>query len=362
MLAVLLLAGCTIPTDPPPAPSAPAPETTAPSAPVSPSASPSAPGATGGEWTYSDEAKATLATIEQSCAPGEGKKITELDDPQISGVQYTGVPELNVPDVNLPDTTGEAGCIVEYAAPAGCLGAVEITNAVLPGLTIPGFTINDRNGVQRQGRELLREAMIVEGRKLEPKCQVTKAGSRVTAGVVRAGMIRAGAVQAGMVRAGMVNPGGGTVPALTVPAATIPAATQPAKTLPARVSDTTTTLDGDNEKAYSAKADVFFDYDKSNLKPAARKILDAIVKDIAKVSPNGAVRVEGHTDSDGSTSYNQSLSERRAKAVADYLRSKGIAASRITSRGYGETVPAAPNTSKSNKAENRRVVIAVAKG
>ncbi|MFO8184727.1 MAG: OmpA family protein, partial [Candidatus Aegiribacteria sp.] len=61
------------------------------------------------------------------------------------------------------------------------------------------------------------------------------------------------------------------------------------------------------------------------------------------------------TDSDGSDSYNQTLSEERAASVFNYLVNKGIAARRLTTVGYGESRPLVPNTSDANKAMNRRI-------
>lgn len=368
ILLLLLLTGC-VATEPAPTPPQPGQPTTPADDP--PSASPS-PNTSAAQWTHSPAAQAELDRIRQLCTPGDGKKITELDDPQIPGVNYQGVhqPGVEVPDVNLPDTRGEAGCIVEYAAPAACLGAVEISAAVMPGLRIPGYRVTLPDGtVAAEGADITRDEVVTPGRKVAQQCQPKTTG-RITPAVIRAATIRAATILPADLRAaGLIPPvcnaGDCTeavvIQALTVQAATLPAATVQAKVLEAKVSSTTTSYDGDEEKAYQASADVFFDYDTFNLKPAAKKILDGIIADIAKVSPKGAVRVEGHTDSDGSNAHNQTLSERRAKAVADYLTSRGIEAARITSRGYGETVPAAPNTSEANMAKNRRVIIAVSK-
>jgi outer membrane protein OmpA-like peptidoglycan-associated protein len=71
------------------------------------------------------------------------------------------------------------------------------------------------------------------------------------------------------------------------------------------------------------------------------------------------VEVGGHTDSVGSEAYNQGLSERRADAVRDYLMSKGVKASRLTARGYGESRPVASNDTEEGRAENRRVELVV---
>lgn len=90
-------------------------------------------------------------------------------------------------------------------------------------------------------------------------------------------------------------------------------------------------------------------------------LLDSIA-DIVSRCPGLRIIVAGHTDSDGGATTNQSLSERRAASVVDYLASKGVGAGRITSVGYGETQPLVPNDSAQNKKRNRRIEFAVADG
>jgi OOP family OmpA-OmpF porin len=107
-------------------------------------------------------------------------------------------------------------------------------------------------------------------------------------------------------------------------------------------------------KKISLQADTYFDFDKATLKPEGKRKIDEVVGEM-KANPNIRVLVEGHTDSIGSEAYNQRLSERRANAVADYLKSQGIAASRITTKGWGETKPEASNKTKEGRAQNRRV-------
>ena len=67
----------------------------------------------------------------------------------------------------------------------------------------------------------------------------------------------------------------------------------------------------------------------------------------------------GHTDSDGSESFNQKLSEGRAQSAVNYLISKGISASRLVAKGYGESIPMEENDSKEHKAKNRRVELKI---
>jgi OOP family OmpA-OmpF porin len=71
--------------------------------------------------------------------------------------------------------------------------------------------------------------------------------------------------------------------------------------------------------------------------------------------PNFAAEVGGHTDNVGAADYNLKLSAARANAVRTWLVTHGIAQTRVTAKGYGDTNPLAPNTSDSNRAKNRRV-------
>ena len=88
----------------------------------------------------------------------------------------------------------------------------------------------------------------------------------------------------------------------------------------------------------SFSADALFAFDKSELKPEGKAMLDDLVQQIRGVSYD-AIEVTGHADRFGSPAYNQKLSERRANGVKDYLVSKNITASQITATGHGETQP-----------------------
>jgi len=72
-------------------------------------------------------------------------------------------------------------------------------------------------------------------------------------------------------------------------------------------------------------------------------------------NPTLRVLLEGHTDSIGAEAYNQGLSERRAKAVMQYLIKGGVDSARLSTVGYGESRPIAPNNTKEGRAKNRRV-------
>jgi OOP family OmpA-OmpF porin len=108
---------------------------------------------------------------------------------------------------------------------------------------------------------------------------------------------------------------------------------------------------------------VNFDFDKFDLSSDARRILDDVSTSLAR--PEAAslnLVVTGNTDAIGGESYNSRLGENRAKAVADYLTGKGVAASRITQRSAGETNPVAQNTNPEGRATNRRVLIELQNG
>ncbi|MBN8767369.1 MAG: OmpA family protein [Thiobacillus sp.] len=99
---------------------------------------------------------------------------------------------------------------------------------------------------------------------------------------------------------------------------------------------------------------VNFDFDKATLRQEDIAIID---KNVAGLDKWGNVNIEvaGHTDSRGSEQYNMKLSQRRAETVRNYLISKGIAADRLTAKGYGEAQPIADNATEEGRFKNRRV-------
>lgn len=104
---------------------------------------------------------------------------------------------------------------------------------------------------------------------------------------------------------------------------------------------------------------VLFASAKSELLPAAQIKLNDVANALIKEDPLSKIVVEGHTDSQGAAAYNQDLSQRRAQSVRDYLVSRGIAADRVTSQGFGPTRSIAENNSAEGRANNRRVEIVV---
>jgi outer membrane receptor protein involved in Fe transport/outer membrane protein OmpA-like peptidoglycan-associated protein len=101
---------------------------------------------------------------------------------------------------------------------------------------------------------------------------------------------------------------------------------------------------------------VNFEFDSAKLTADSRQTLDALVATLRQRSST-KVEIRGHTDSRGSDTYNQKLSERRAASVADYLVENGIDRSRVSSVGLGESQPIAGNDTDAGRAQNRRVAV-----
>jgi outer membrane protein OmpA-like peptidoglycan-associated protein len=99
---------------------------------------------------------------------------------------------------------------------------------------------------------------------------------------------------------------------------------------------------------------ILFGFNESNLTSTAKKNLTKLVGIMSKY-PDTNIEVQGHTDNKGTPAYNQALSERRALSVSTYLSANGISSSRLTIKGFGETVAKYDNSTKSGQAQNRRV-------
>lgn len=103
---------------------------------------------------------------------------------------------------------------------------------------------------------------------------------------------------------------------------------------------------------------IYFDFDKSDLKPESFTELGRVVKFLTD-NPNVKIEIAAHTDSKGSDDYNLSLSQKRAESVVGYLTSKGIDPARLIAKGYGEAVPIGDNNTEEGAAKNRRVEMKV---
>jgi outer membrane protein OmpA-like peptidoglycan-associated protein len=105
-------------------------------------------------------------------------------------------------------------------------------------------------------------------------------------------------------------------------------------------------------------SDVLFDTARFTLRPAAREKL-AKISGIVLAYPELRLEVEGHTDSVGSDTYNERLSQQRAASVRDYLIKQGVPEPNISAQGFGESQPVASNANAAGRQQNRRVELVV---
>jgi outer membrane protein OmpA-like peptidoglycan-associated protein len=101
-------------------------------------------------------------------------------------------------------------------------------------------------------------------------------------------------------------------------------------------------------------SNILFGFDKAGLSAEAKTNLDKLVK-VLEGYPDTNIEIQGHTDSKGSVAYNKTLSQQRAVAVSDYLKTKGVSSNRLTAVGFGEGLPKYENETESGRAQNRRV-------
>jgi outer membrane protein OmpA-like peptidoglycan-associated protein len=117
------------------------------------------------------------------------------------------------------------------------------------------------------------------------------------------------------------------------------------------------TRDGDN-LILNMPSNVTFAVDSSAVSPAFQTTLGNVANTLSRYEKS-YVDVLGHTDSTGADAYNQSLSERRAESVANFLANSGVQRARLATRGYGESQPIATNSTEQGRAANRRVEIKI---
>jgi outer membrane protein OmpA-like peptidoglycan-associated protein len=290
--------------------------------------------------------------------------VPEVVVPALTYSDASGGQKTAIEGFTVPAQTIDAGCVIQYDAPGGCLGAIKITGATIPPVTIPTSMLTG-GGTQFPG-------VTVAG-KIAPAvtspqiCQVETKDELPT--VTRKGVVRRGVARNGAARPGGFVKGGGEIPDLRIQTVKVPEVRLPDVDVdPARLEsrklpgqDKVEVFTGEGVVSYVAPGDVLFDTDQATIRPDAAKALHAIALKIQAASPTAKLRVEGHTDDRGDATYGLRLSERRAQAVALYLiKTEHFATARITTKGFGETAPAVPNTSDANRQKNRRVVITVA--
>jgi len=321
--------------------------------------------------TPSSTSTTPVPAADPECTPGPGRTVKQLPPVTVAevvvpaltydsgGQQKTAMEGFTVPAQSIA-----AGCVIRYDAPGGCLGAIKITGATIPPVTIPESALT--------GGGTNFPAVTVAG-KVAPAvtspqiCQLETKGVLPT--VTRKGVVRRGVARNGAARPGGFVRGDGDVPDFRVQTVKVPEIRLPDVDVdPARLesrklpgSDEVDVFTGEGAVSYVAPGDVLFDTEQATIRPDAAKALHAIALKIKAGSPTAKLRVEGHTDDRGDATYGLRLSERRAQAVALYLiKTEQFPAARITTKGFGEAAPAVPNSSDANRQKNRRVVITVA--
>lgn len=342
----------------------------------SPPASTSEPSGPAGPPVPSTSSPAPTTGAE--CAPGPGKKVRELPDvvvpavtvPPLAGPDQSGRQVTLVDALTIPAQLVDAGCVIHYDAPGGCLDAVRISAATIPPITIPASVLKSVGPAPQREFGAVTVAGVAAPAVYSPQvCQVKTNGQlpAVTRkGVVREGVSRNGAARPGSKRKSACN-ASGCVPEVRVEAVRIPAVQLPDVDIdPARLKSRKLSgqdvdvLAGEGKTSYVVPGDVLFDTDQATIRPDAARALRAIAVQIKKRSSNARLRVEGHTDDRGDETYGQRLSERRARTAANWLvRNAGFNADLISTKGFGEAAPVVPNTTAANRQKNRRVVITV---
>lgn len=117
------------------------------------------------------------------------------------------------------------------------------------------------------------------------------------------------------------------------------------------------TREGDN-LILNMPSNVTFAVDSSAIQPNFQETLGSVANTLSQYEKS-YVDIFGHTDSTGSDAYNQSLSERRASSVANFLSNSGVQSARLATQGFGESQPVATNSTEEGRAANRRVEIKI---
>lgn len=119
------------------------------------------------------------------------------------------------------------------------------------------------------------------------------------------------------------------------------------------------TVQIDPPKTYTLN-DVLFDTGLASLKSSSYKALNDLYQ-VMKLKPTLIIEIGGHTDNVGTPESNMKLSQERANTVRNYIINKGIAANRITAKGYGDTMPVADNSTEDGRSKNRRTEVSIIK-
>jgi len=314
--------------------------------------------------------------IEEQLLEGVEDQTVEVDG---ETVEVPGVPDIEVPEI-----VGQAGCVIEYPAPGGCLPAVEISESYIPGYRIPERTLEevelpDGTVIEEQTQPAIEsEPQRQEGSYQEQVCQAEPEdadNSGYVAQVIRPHILRAN-IMAPHSTAMTLNRSDELVDSgeylafdglssYQIPSISVGSANVESQYLESyRVdgADHTEYSEDDTTISYTTEGDVLFDSDEHALRSDATSELQAIADDIALRDDDYKITVEGHTDNLTTEEYadNNELSEQRAESVVSWLQDNAdVEEDDITAKGRGEDYPRASNDTDEGRQENRRVVITV---
>lgn len=326
----------------------------------------------------------------------DGATVEWLDDSVIEEQEIAGVEsetvevdgqELEIPgtqSIVIPEIVGQAGCIIEYPAPGGCLPAVEISGSYIPGYRIPERTLPevelpDGTIIEEAVQPAIEsEAIERDGAYQEQVCQTEPedaSDGEFVSHVIRPHILRSHILvhhsSASPINRPDVQTESGdwvymdNLPSYQVPSLTVGSASVESGYLESyRVegADHTEYAEKDEAVSYTTEGDVLFDSDDHELRSDAEAELQAIADDIALRGDAYTITVEGHTDDLPSQDYadNTDLSEQRAESVVAWLQDNAdVATDDMSAKGMGDEHPRASNDSEDGRQENRRVVITV---
>lgn len=322
--------------------------------------------------------------------------VTWLDDVVAEEQHFEGVADETVeiagedveipgaPDVVVPERVGQAGCIIEFDAPANCMAEVAISGAYIPGFTIPERTIPE---VELPDGTVLEEVVVpaeeadaeeIEGDHHEQVCQMDEdevgEGESVSnvsrSNISRGNLSQSNTSQSNASRGNTWTDEGDFVsgPFLAGPFSAgifVPGVFVAGDFMAGYRLEGSEHTEYSAEKevtSYTTEGDVLFDSDEYQLRSDAAPELEAIADDIAERDDDYVVEVEGHTDDLPTSVYddNYELSGLRAESVVDWLVDNAdVDEDRISAEGLGEDYPRTDNDSDEGRQQNRRVVITV---
>lgn len=313
--------------------------------------------------------------VEEQRIEAVADQTVEIDGEQVT---IPGMPELVIPEI-----VGQSGCVIEYAAPGGCLPAVEVSGSYVPGYRVPerklpAVELPDGTVIEEEIQPAMEsEPIKQEGKFQEQVCQTEpEAGeSDYVAQVIRPHISRpyimaSYSMSSSINRSSEITESGASVPGEVVQTYQVPTITVHSahveadylETYKVDGADHTDYAEDDQVISYTTEGDVLFDSDDHALRSEAEEELKAIADDIALRDDEYTVTVEGHTDDLPTQEYadNTELSEKRAESVVSWLHDNaGVSANDTLAKGLGDESPRSSNDSEEGRQDNRRVVITV---